>query len=214
MAPLKLLKSNDNSNLLRPEDVSPKLSELRQKAEAIGCDIEALRRRQRELADAAGDATWDAKGDGGSNAATEARVAKILGRQPVEVAPKRDLDRDIQAIGRDIKDREAALLVLDREIDVERRAASAIVMKRLEPAYREIVAQICKSLLELHEANRRYNEFADHVNGNNVDWSGISGMAPWFLGHPNNPDSNLARYLREAVEGSFMKAADFPPEFR
>lgn len=213
MAPLKLLQNDDGPKFPRPEDVSPKFVELRENAARIGREIDDLRHRQRALADA-GAIRNDAKGDGRVDVAAEARVAKILGRQPLKREPGPDIEKDIRAIDRDIKDREAALAVLDREIDRERRVASAIIMQRLEPQYRELISHICKSLLQLHDANRRYNAFADHINNGGIDWSGINGMPPWFLGHPNNPDGNMARYLREAVEGGFMKLSEFPAEFR
>lgn len=213
MASLKLLKNIDTLGFPRLEDVSPQYVELRGKADAIGREIDHLRQRQRALADA-GETRNDAKGEGGINAAAEARVAKILGRQPVERAPKRDIEKDLQTIDRDVKDREAALVVIDREIELERRAASSVIMQQLEPQYRELISTICKALLGLHDANRRYNDLADHINNNGISWSGIEGMPPWFLGHPNNPDGNLARYLREAVASGFLKASEFPEEFR
>lgn len=213
MPTLKLLE-NAKPVLPHLEDVSPKFVELRDKANSIGLEIDALRKRQRALADTAKEARNAAKGEGGSNASAEVHVAKSLGRQPVELAARRDIDKDIQDIGRDIKDREAALAVLNREIEIERRAASSIVMRSLEPQYRDLVSKICKSLLELHEANLRYNEFADHMNFRGISWSGVPGMPLWFLGHPNDPGGNLASYLREAVESGFMKASDFPSEFR
>ncbi|MDF0581261.1 hypothetical protein [Bradyrhizobium yuanmingense] len=212
MRALKLLK-NDSTDLPTPKDVSPKFVELNDKASTIAREIEVLRQRQRALADA-GDARNAHNREDGVKAAAEARVAKILGRQPVERAPAPNIEKDLRAIASDIKDREAALEVLARDIDMERRAASFIIMQQLEPKYREIISQICESLLQLHEANRRYNAFADHVNFNGINWSGFGGMPPWFLGHPNDTDSNLARYLREAVEAGFMKSADLPPEFR
>lgn len=213
MRALKLLKNN-STDLPTPKDVSPKFVELRQKEASISSEIEALRQRQRALADAAGEAMYAAKREGGSKAAAEARVARILGRQPVELAPQRDIDKDLQEIDRDIKDRVAALEVLARDIDTERRAASVVIMQQLGPKYREIISEICEALLQLHHLNRRYEAFADHVNYNGIAWSGVSGLPLQFLGHPDDTDSNLARYLREAVEAGFMKSVDLPPEFR
>lgn len=195
----------------RVEDVSPAYVKLLEKANLISNQIATLRDKLRLAADAATERTG---GGHGEDEAANARIASILGRPPQPKAGlKSDHEADVRLLSREIKDREAALLVLDREIDVERRAASAIIMKQLDPAYRAIVAKIGKIFIQLHEANREYAEFADHLNMNNISWSGVGAMPLWFIGSPTDPDSNIARYLREAVDGGFLRSSDMPSEF-
>jgi hypothetical protein len=113
-----------------------------------------------------------------------------------------------------VKDYDAALLILAKKIEQERRAASIIIVADLEPIHRALAEDLLKAFLALHEANLRYADFTDHVNQDRISWGSIDSMSPWFIGHPRSRDSQLSQYLNDACELGYLPRVKLPAEFQ
>jgi hypothetical protein len=212
---LAMLKTAESATLPTLASVSPKYAELRRKqtelslehaalrdeALALGRKHAAMKREQgRHLASAVTDQ------------AKAARVAEVLG-EPVQLLAKGDADRLAEITDR-MRMIDEAQAELRNRISDEIPRASAEIQKMVAPEHRRLIREICEALVVVHKASAAYHAFADQLNADGVWWSALGPSHPLFLGMPQDPESPVARYLREARDNDHFPASRIPEECR
>lgn len=126
-------------------------------------------------------------------------VAELLGddlpaAQAIDTSKIPGLSEEVAALT-------VAIEEVDRRLVGARRQVSQEITRDLKPYHDELVHRICFAALSLHELAVEYRQLADQLNDGDVCWAGaLRPMHVRFFGEPNDPQSKLAIYLREAIE--------------
>lgn len=218
---LKLLSSQDEfTKLPTLAEVSPRYASLIEKQTAVVTARDGLRNEYFALLDKGitGSAyVAKPKTESDEDRAAADRVARILGQaSPAPQARTEAAPSTLDVMFRmqsELADFEAALLILGKRLEEERRAASSVILANIEPRHRALADTLLKAMLTLHDANLRYGEFVNGVNENRISWGDTTTIAPWFIGEPTSRDSNLSQYLHEACANGYLPRAKLPAEF-
>lgn len=107
-----------------------------------------------------------------------------------------------------------AVSVIDTRISAERGRASLVVCDQVRGEHRRLVRDMCLKLIELRESMAAYAVFADTLNDRDIAWSSLSPSQLLVLGHPLDPQSRTATYLREKVKDGFLDPMEVPAKIR
>jgi hypothetical protein len=188
------------------EDVAPRINaELMPKLVELGRERAALLVEGRELALIS--KTHDAAIDG----AREIRVAEILGRIPPQPKPNRT--GRMAEITTRVSDIDAAIEVLQRDIETERNRAATIIRDRTRPVYGKAVGDLCRAIVGLHEANVAYHAVKDALADQCGGLGTLGNYESHAIGGPRDPQSPIARLVKDAVAEGFFPSRDIPAEF-
>jgi hypothetical protein len=139
--------------------------------------------------------------------AHERRVAQILGGNPVAVELP-DVDQ-LQAKRREIEAINAAIGILDSEIQTEERLASIRMLEALKPDIVQSGKQFAKDYLALRDSHLAYVKLVDAIEeaGGNVSTLRIT---PAGLSDPRDRSGNYQYALREFAEAGFVSHSVVP----
>jgi hypothetical protein len=141
----------------------------------------------------------------GVNAKASDRVLVLLGEKDA-VDDSSDRQRHT-ALSQKLADVTKALELIEDRIATERANASRLVTKAVEPAYKMIVGNIAKQLIQLHSAAQEYTDFKNAMDAEDVSVAYLHQM-PLPLAHRIGP------YLVECAANGFLKTTDIPKELR
>jgi hypothetical protein len=196
----------------RLTDHSDKLAGLLKRREELGAESSANFARQIEIGDEfrAGPAPIPP-----SDNSADARVRSLLGElAPPPVAENPDLMSEYHLLVARRRDLEAARELLDRQIDVERRKASAAIRELVRPEYRARVRAVCDALRQVHNANASLAQMCTALRDSGVEWTALGVVAPKALGAPTDSYSPLGRYFLDALEAGFITRSEIPEGLR
>lgn len=183
--------------------LAAKKAELHDRRERLRADWIALGREERERSSGGGSSA--ASGRPSSN-----RVAALAGLAPPPPPAVRSSELYDQ-----ITDLGEAIALLDDKLNDARNLASVIVRERVTPRYRRIVGKLADRLLELREAQRQYEEFADALNAEGVAWAALRPMPlVRMLGDPRDKTSPIALFVLEASEYDLIPRSALPEDLR
>lgn len=107
-----------------------------------------------------------------------------------------------------------AISVIDKRLSAERGKASLVVCDQVREEHKRLVRDMCAKLMDLRESMLAYQTLADALNDGDVAWSPLSPSQLLALGHPLDPQSRLALYLREKVKDGFLDPTEVPVKIR
>jgi hypothetical protein len=107
-----------------------------------------------------------------------------------------------------------AVSVIDTRISAERGRASLVVCDQVRGEHRRLVRDVCFKLIELREYMAAYSAFADTLNDQDIAWGSLLPSQLLALGHPLDPQSRTAIYLREKVKDGFLDPKEVPAKIR
>lgn len=107
---------------------------------------------------------------------------------------------------------ESAIEHLNREIEKEKTALAIQYCKQLQPKEKELMARVCKHLLELHAAHSELYSLQRHLIDNSIGCHAICLDLPTFLSAPSNPHSEFSEFIRMAHRKGYIK--EVPSEMR
>lgn len=107
---------------------------------------------------------------------------------------------------------ERAVEHLDREISQEKSILAKEYCKQLKPKHDDLMARLCKQMLELHAAHNELYGLRRHLVDSEIGCVGICLDLPSFLSAANNKNSEMADWLRAVQSKGFVK--ELPLEFR
>jgi hypothetical protein len=199
-------------------DISQPYKELCERITALELESAALRQEQIALipqAQSERASSYQPPEESEEQKKRRVRLSRLVGEALPDNGPSPGSARDrMAAIDSRMKDITDAVSILKVRRGKERIEASKIVCDQVAESYRALVSELCQALIRVHEVNRRYSQFADTMNGNDIAWCSMRPMPPQFIGDPSNKHSDLAQYLFEARDHNFMKSSDMPAEFR
>lgn len=183
-------------------ELSPALAELQVKRLALGTEAAALRAEQFDLARS------DPQPEVLDAAAV--RVAAILGNA-APAKPAGGLER-LRQIAEQLRDIEAALLVLDTQIQAERSRASAKVQALLEPEFRDRRREVCEALIVAHAADFRLRSLVDDVESHGLSSGLWNQSLPYRFDSPKDPNGWVGQYLEQARRDGVISRSAIPME--
>jgi hypothetical protein len=114
-----------------------------------------------------------------------------------------------------IGDINSAIELINEQIEIEGRRASLLIVEQISCRHKQLVADICTSLIAAHAAAKKYHALADALNQDEVSWTPLRPMhATKMLGEPWDRYSPVALYLKEALEYGLIDKSIIPPELR
>lgn len=128
------------------------------------------------------------------------KVAVLLGDEPGTKAMNR---RRVSEIRAEHSDLEVAIRVVDRRLTEAKTNASRAVCDRVRSEYAKRVRAMVKALMALDEAHRHYDDLRYQLEEKDIAWTSLVPMSPRFLGASNDPNRQIARYIREAKEAGY-----------
>lgn len=199
---LRKPKTKDEFEVLPATTINPKIADLMAKRMTLSAEKAELEKEDRELA----------QSDGPSDAAAarELRVAEILGRVPPQrVVPPRGRRQEIAERIRDI---EQALGVLDRDIETERRRASATARERILPEYRRRIGELAKALASAHTAQIAIRGLTEKVGDADLSTSWMNAHhAAWL---DTGRHGSIGRFLHELRNEGLVPESAIPAEVK
>jgi hypothetical protein len=139
--------------------------------------------------------------------AHDRRVAEILGEKPVAVSlPDTDklrvLQQEIEAIN-------AAISILDSEIQKETRIANNKLIESVSPELTRLGNAFAKAFADLHAAHLEFDDYIDDLE--NVGASvGQFRIRPNGLSHPKDLSGSYAYGLAEFIDSGFFSKSNMP----
>jgi hypothetical protein len=139
--------------------------------------------------------------------ANERRVAEILGNQPVAVELP-DAEQ-LLALQKKIEARNAAISILDAEIQKEERLASKAMLEAVRPDVNRLGSQFAKDYLASRDSHLAYVKLVDAIEeaGGNVSTLRIT---PAGLSDPRDRSGNYQYALREFAEAGSLNPSLAP----
>jgi len=199
------------------ESVSPEYCAIVQKSRELGALLAAKHAELRQVSDELGNHPFTPVTAPADVMAKAARISALLGEAPPHASaePARSTGQlkiaELQAEMRDIT---AALELLVRRRTVAARDASRLICQQMRGEHANRAKVMIQAVLNLHQANLEYTAFADAMDEQRVAWGELGPVFPTFAGAPNDPFSNLATFLHEAIDDGHIKQSDLPNEFR
>jgi hypothetical protein len=105
-----------------------------------------------------------------------------------------------------------AIDFLTAKIERENQRLAVEYAKKTKSRHDVLTKSVCQKALELHTALSELHGLKMHFIDNSIDFNGLFGTVPDFLGTPNNPNSDLAGFLRAAKNDGMISAV--PRELR
>lgn len=195
------------ADIPKTKDLAPRIAgELNPKKLSLGQEKAALLVESKELALA------ETPSSDFIDAERERRVAEILGKIPPQ--PKKTRAGRQLEIAERVRDIDAAVEILNREIEIERNRAAAIVRERVAGQHKALVGDICRALVGAHQANVAYWRLIETLQDDGVSSGSLGDHRPTFIGAPRDISSPLALFLKECSRGGLFPAQEIPSELR
>jgi hypothetical protein len=183
-------------------ELSPALADLQAKRYQLGTEAAALRAEQFDIA------RTDPQPE--TVDAQAVRVAAILGHtSPAKLAGGLERLRQIATRLRDI---DAALAVLDAQIQAERSRASAKVQVMLEPEFRDRRKAVCEALIGVHAADFRLRSLVEDVEAQGLSSGNMNQAFPHRLDSPKDAHGWVGQYLEQARREGIISRTAIPTE--
>jgi ATPase subunit of ABC transporter with duplicated ATPase domains len=106
----------------------------------------------------------------------------------------------------------AALLEVERRVEVERQNASAEIWAKLKPEHDAIIADVCGAIVKLHDVSAKYSSFVDRVSAASVEWP--RSVRKMHLAEYGIGKSLLFRFLETSARSGYIDATVLPEELR
>jgi hypothetical protein len=189
----------------KPDEVSPRLSQLRTKQSTL--QVEATAKR----AEAAIIRARIQNAPSNGNAA-ENRVRAILGEAPIpDSAP--DMPR-LQTLLLELQDMNSAIGILDGAIQEEKRNASRLVCDSVKPEVDRLGKKFATAYLDLYNANCEYSNFLDQVENTGASISSLGRVWPASLGSCRDRSGPFHYTMREFVDAGYLSKSEVPEAVR
>jgi hypothetical protein len=143
--------------------------------------------------------------------AHERRVAQILGDKPVAVELS-DGDQ-LHAKQREIEDRNAAISILDSEIQKEERLASNALIESVMPEIKRRGTAFAKSCADMHGADLAFDEYLDELEGAGAN-VGQFRIRLNGMGSPRDLSGSYAFGLNEFIDAGYFFKSNMPKVLR
>lgn len=136
------------------------------------------------------------------------RVAALLGdAMPDDDEAPDGVRARLKAIAGERVDLRAAIDIAQQRLTVARFSASETICDEVQSTYTERVKALAAALMVAHRARVELHELIDDLNGNDIAWTGH--LPPM---HADRTLSKIGIWLREAVDGGFVKKSEIPTE--
>ncbi|BBC00200.1 hypothetical protein BE61_56560 [Bradyrhizobium elkanii USDA 61] len=142
-----------------------------------------------------------------------AEVARLIGDEvPSDGSyPSRQRLGELQ---QQLRELNAAIAIIESRLGIERGKTSMLICDQVRDEHRRRARDVCFKLLELREAMLAYTELADALNEREIAWGSLSPSQLLALGHPLDPQSRTAIYLRSMVSHGFLDTNEVPAKIR
>jgi hypothetical protein len=143
--------------------------------------------------------------------ANERRVAEILGNQPVAVELP-DAEQ-LLALQKKIEARNAAISILDSEIQKEERLASNALIESVMPEIKRRGTAFAKSCADMHGADLAFDEYLDELEGAGAN-VGQFRIRLNGMGSPRDLSGSYAFGLNEFIDAGYFFKSNMPKVLR
>jgi chaperonin cofactor prefoldin len=144
----------------------------------------------------------------------QAKIAELVGDQvPQGESPRPSIER-LNELKQHVHAIDKAIEVIESRISTERGRASAVICDHVRDEHRRRAREVCLRLLHLREAMLSYSDLAEELNDKDVSWARLSPSQLLTLGHPRDPQSQTAYYLRTMVKAGFLDQNEIPKQIR
>lgn len=133
------------------------------------------------------------------------RVAELLGEAPPQVAP--GARERLAELAQRIHDMKRALAVVDGRIQVERSKATAAVLAKVAPEYRQRIRAVAEAYKAAVAAQNNLKDLTDQLDAQELVWSSMGVVGPM-------PADSARRFLEDAARQGFVTVAEIPEELR
>lgn len=141
----------------------------------------------------------------------EALLATMLGVPTTGLA---DLSSDHTRVTEQIEALDSGLRLMQTALDAAKVEASVIVCKQLSGVHASLAREVAICMLAVHRACCEYEAFSFALNGREISWSQFQPLFPRFIGNPNDNYSQIAWYLRAAVQAGALALEELPENIR
>jgi predicted RNA-binding Zn ribbon-like protein len=143
----------------------------------------------------------------------ENRIRALIGETTAKATRLPDTERLDQLL-RDLTDLNAAVSIIDAQVDVEMRAASVALCEAVAPEHSALARKFATKMIELHAAETAYLKFVDSVEDTGASTTSLSRMPRSWLGSPLDPSSGYHHFLKESVDAGHIAKAAVPESIR
>jgi hypothetical protein len=144
----------------------------------------------------------------------DAMVATMFGTPTTGPGELRD---DLALVIEKTRVLDSALSLARKQLDAANREASALVCQQVCDLHESLAHEVVSSVLALHRACVAYEDFGAAMNSRNIAWGSLRPVFPRFIGHPRDPYSPVAIYLRDIMyteTGAPCRLDELPIEFQ
>jgi hypothetical protein len=143
----------------------------------------------------------------------ENRIRALIGETAPQATTVSDAERLDQLL-RDLTDLNAAVLIIDAQIEAETRHASVKLCEAAGSEHSALARKFATKMIELHAAEVAYVQFLDSVENTGASLTSLARMPRSFLGSALDSSGGYHHFLKECVEAGHIGRSAVPESIR